>query len=70
MQYHTPCRLQVRAQKWRVARNKSDELLHFIAMASGSATLEDVRRWDLDGWERVCAGESHPNRYHAPSATL
>ncbi|GFR46687.1 hypothetical protein Agub_g8305 [Astrephomene gubernaculifera] len=34
----------VRSREWRAARMRSDELLRFIAGASGSATLEDVRR--------------------------
>ncbi len=34
----------VRTRSWRLARARSDELLHFITNASATATLEDVRR--------------------------
>ena len=39
--------VQVVSKEWRLARQKSDELNEFIANASGTATLEDVRRWGL-----------------------
>lgn len=56
----------VRAQKWRVARNKSDELLHFIAMASGSATLEDVRR--NTGYDSRNMCDAYLNQPHVRTA--
>ncbi|KAG2489745.1 hypothetical protein HYH03_011852 [Edaphochlamys debaryana] len=34
----------VRSREWVAARNRSDDLLRFITEASGSASLEDVRR--------------------------
>ena len=49
-------RRQVYSKEWRLARQKSDELNEFIANASGTATLEDVRRWEGAG-SRVAAGE-------------
>ena len=35
---------QVRNRDWRAARVRSDDLNFFIVNASGTATLEDVRR--------------------------
>ncbi|KAG2422906.1 hypothetical protein HXX76_015733 [Chlamydomonas incerta] len=52
----------VRSKQWRAARNRSDELLHFIAGASGSATLEDVRR--NTGYDSRNMGDAFLNQPH------
>jgi vitellogenic carboxypeptidase-like protein len=46
----------VRSRQWNKARKRSDELLAYITQASGSATLEDIRRdKGYDAEDRVSA---------------
>ena len=48
--------LQVRNKDWKAARVLSDELNAYIANASGTATLEDIRRWVESGAALYSAG--------------
>ncbi len=46
----------MRSRQWNRARKRSDELLAYITQASGSATLEDIRRdKGYDAEDRVSA---------------